>query len=234
MRHATQDAPGVVLSQLALPVRSTPLEDERCSRIFSAPEICRRMPATMARREDRAAAEQTARQTGASAPTALNPHPKELTMHQEFTTTSTRQPKQTSTLATARNILSATEVGDRKIRTRIAKGPKASHCSSKAAEQGTSSSCPSALSTRRSCSTPPTKTLLLMLSAETLPTGSVRRSEFSPSRPCMAGKPTRGLRLRVLNKPSGTAPAPKPAPEPDAPWPDQAGDPGPDFGEAAE
>jgi hypothetical protein len=49
-----------------------------------------------------------------------------------------------------------------------------------------------------------------------------------------AGKPTRGLRLRVLNKPSGTAPAAKPAPQPDTPWPDQAGDPGPDFIEAAE
>ncbi len=45
----------------------------------------------------------------------------------------------------------------------------------------------------------------------------------------MGGKPTRGLRLRVLNKPSGTAPSPKPVPKPDLPWPDEAGDPGPDF-----
>jgi hypothetical protein len=36
----------------------------------------------------------------------------------------------------------------------------------------------------------------------------------------MSGKATRGLRLRVLNKPSG--PAPKP-------WPDEADDPGPEF-----
>jgi hypothetical protein len=51
----------------------------------------------------------------------------------------------------------------------------------------------------------------------------------------MAGKPTRGLRLRVLNKPSGTAPAPKPAPKPDTPpWPEQADDPGADFLDAAE
>jgi len=65
----------------------------------------------------------------------------------------------------------------------------------------------------------------------------------------MAGKPTRGVRLRVLNRPS-TAPAakaiPKPPPAPTpapaaaaetAPWPDEPGDPGPgiiDFGEAAE
>jgi hypothetical protein len=48
----------------------------------------------------------------------------------------------------------------------------------------------------------------------------------------MGGQATRGLRLRVLNKPSvtaGTAPSPKPAPKPDVPWPDEAGDPGPDF-----
>ena len=61
----------------------------------------------------------------------------------------------------------------------------------------------------------------------------------------MAGKPMRGLRLRVLNKPLGSkpgdAPAPKPTPAPSAaeaaPWPDESGDPGPDtidFGEAAE
>lgn len=50
----------------------------------------------------------------------------------------------------------------------------------------------------------------------------------------MGGKVTRGLRLRVLNKPSGPAPVPKPAPKPDAPWPDEAGDPGLDFIDAAE
>jgi hypothetical protein len=64
-----------------------------------------------------------------------------------------------------------------------------------------------------------------------------------------AGKPTKGLRLRVLNKPrsnGGTAPAPTPSPAPAPtpaataeapPWPEEKGDPGPDFvdfGEAAE
>jgi hypothetical protein len=43
------------------------------------------------------------------------------------------------------------------------------------------------------------------------------------------GKPTRGLRLRVLPKP-----APKPAAAKEVPWPDQPGDPGPDFNQAAE
>jgi hypothetical protein len=46
----------------------------------------------------------------------------------------------------------------------------------------------------------------------------------------MAGKATRGLRLRVLNKPS----APVARPKPDAPWPDEPGDPGPDFIDTAE
>jgi hypothetical protein len=50
----------------------------------------------------------------------------------------------------------------------------------------------------------------------------------------MAGKPTKGLRLRVLNKPSGTAPTSKQVPKPDLPWPDEAGDPGPDRIDAAE
>ena len=50
----------------------------------------------------------------------------------------------------------------------------------------------------------------------------------------MAGKATKGLRLRVLNKPSGTAPASKPVPKPDLPWPDETGDPGPEFIDAAE
>jgi hypothetical protein len=64
----------------------------------------------------------------------------------------------------------------------------------------------------------------------------------------MSGKPTRGVRMRVLNKPLGrkpgdAAPAPKRGPTPTpaaaeaAPWPDEPGDPGPDvmdFDEAAE
>jgi hypothetical protein len=51
----------------------------------------------------------------------------------------------------------------------------------------------------------------------------------------MAGKPTRGVRLRVLNKPSGAAPVAKPAPKPHTPpWPEDAEDPGPEFVEAAE
>lgn len=50
----------------------------------------------------------------------------------------------------------------------------------------------------------------------------------------MAGKATRGLRLRVLNKPSGTTPVAKPEPQAAVPWPDQADDPGPNFSGTAE
>jgi hypothetical protein len=50
----------------------------------------------------------------------------------------------------------------------------------------------------------------------------------------MGGKATRGLRLRVLNKPTGTAPVSKPASKPDTPWSEQADDPGPEFIDAAE
>ena len=56
-----------------------------------------------------------------------------------------------------------------------------------------------------------------------------------------SGKPTRGLRLRVLNKPATTPPpkasaqpAPKPAAAEAKPWPDQPDDPGSDFVDAAE
>jgi hypothetical protein len=50
----------------------------------------------------------------------------------------------------------------------------------------------------------------------------------------MGGKATRGLRLRVLYTPATAAPPSGPAPKPDAPWPDEADDPGPEFVEAAE
>jgi hypothetical protein len=56
-----------------------------------------------------------------------------------------------------------------------------------------------------------------------------------------SGKPTRGLRLRVLNKPATTPPpkasaqpAPKLAAAEETRWPDQPDDPGPEFIDAAE
>jgi len=53
------------------------------------------------------------------------------------------------------------------------------------------------------------------------------------------GRPTRGLRLRVLNKPvttpkAASMPALKPAATEETDWSDEPGDPGPDFKEAAE
>jgi hypothetical protein len=53
------------------------------------------------------------------------------------------------------------------------------------------------------------------------------------------GKPTKGLRLRVLSVPKAAA-APKvakptkPAPAEEASWPEEEGDPGPEYTEAAE
>jgi hypothetical protein len=56
-----------------------------------------------------------------------------------------------------------------------------------------------------------------------------------------AGKPTKGLRLQVLKKPAAAAPkpippqpAPKQAATGEGPWPDQSDDPGPDLINAAE
>jgi hypothetical protein len=53
------------------------------------------------------------------------------------------------------------------------------------------------------------------------------------------GKPTRGLRLKVLSAPRAAAkPTPKPtqpaAAVEETPWPEEEGDPGPEFTEAAE
>jgi hypothetical protein len=53
-----------------------------------------------------------------------------------------------------------------------------------------------------------------------------------------AGKPAKGLRLRVLSPPKAAPVAkpkpPKPVTTETAPWPDQEGDPGPEFIDAAE
>lgn len=83
------------------------------------------------------------------------------------------------------NYLNATAQGDRKTGPR-SRGSTKKHCRSKVAGQKPSSSCPLPPSTRKWCSTLPTKTLLLMNSAATLPIGLVSRSDCSPSRPIWA------------------------------------------------
>jgi hypothetical protein len=132
--------------------------------------------------------------------------------------------------------LSAMEVGDRKIRTKIARIRKQA-----LQQQGGGTKTKFILSF-----TTLDKEMVLNATNKTILVDALGRNPADwigtevglftePTN--MAGKPTRGLRLRVLNKPSGTAgtaPAPKPAPKPDIPWPEQADDPGPEFIDAAE
>jgi hypothetical protein len=129
--------------------------------------------------------------------------------------------------------LSATEVGDRKIRTKIARIRKEA-----LPQQGGGTKTKFVMSF-----TTVDKEMVLNATNKTILVDALGRTPANwvgaevglltePTN--MAGKPTRGLRLRVLNKPSDIAAAPKRAPKPDAPWPDEAGDPGPDFIDSAE
>jgi hypothetical protein len=129
--------------------------------------------------------------------------------------------------------LSATEVGPRKIRTRIARVRKQA-----LPQQGGGTRTKFILSF-----TTVDKELVLNVTNKNVLVDALGRNPADwigaeiglfTEPTVMAGKATRGLRLRVLNKPSEPAPAPKPAPKPDAPWPDEVGDPGPDFIDAAE
>ena len=129
--------------------------------------------------------------------------------------------------------LSATEVGDRKIRTKIARIRKQA-----LQQQGGGTRTKFILSFGTL-----DKELVLNTTNKTVLVDGLGRNPADwigaeiglfTEPTVMAGKATKGLRLRVLNKPSGTASAAKPAPKPDTPWPDQADDPGPDFVEAAE
>ena len=129
--------------------------------------------------------------------------------------------------------LSATEVGDRKIRTRIARVRKQA-----LQQQGDGTRTKFVLSLANI-----DKELVLNATNKTSLVDGLGRNPANwigaevgifTEPTIMAGKATRGLRLRVLNRPSEPAQASKPAPKPDTPWPDQADDPGPDFIEAAE
>ena len=130
--------------------------------------------------------------------------------------------------------LSATEVGDRKIRTKIARVRKQA-----LPQQGGGTKTKFVLS----FTTIDKEMVLNATNKNTLveelgrnPADWIDADVGLFTQPTnMAGKPTRGLRLRVLNKPSSAAPTQKPASKPDAPpWPEQADDPGADFLDAAE
>lgn len=130
--------------------------------------------------------------------------------------------------------LSAIEVGDRKLRTKIARVRKQA-----LPQQGGGTKTKFVLSF-----TTVDKELVLNATNKNILVDALGRNPADwigaevglftePTN--MGGKPTRGVRLRMLKKPSNTAPAQKPAPKPDTPpWPEQADDPGADFLEAAE
>jgi hypothetical protein len=133
--------------------------------------------------------------------------------------------------------LSATEVGDRKIKTRIARVRKEA-----LQQQGGATRNKFVLG----CATLDKEIVLNSTNKNALvedlgrnPADWIGAEVGIYTEPTTyAGKPTRGLRLRVLNRPV-IAPKSKPAPQPAGtelatPWPDQPGDPGADFVEAAE
>ena len=147
--------------------------------------------------------------------------------------------------------LSATELGDKKIRTRILRVKKEPMRGQDGREKNKFILSFSNVDKSLVANATNIKTLVDALGKA--PSGWLNADIGIFTEPTtMAGKPTRGVRLRVLGKPSNTAPAPAPAPRPAraptpapaaaaeaTPWPDEPGDPGPtdgfvDFGEKLE
>jgi hypothetical protein len=136
--------------------------------------------------------------------------------------------------------LSATEVGNRRIRTKIARVRK-----EPLPQQGggTKTKFILAFSTLDKEMVLNSTNINTLIDALGKPPSGWKGAEVGiytePTK--YGGKPTRGLRLTVLNKPA-TAPPPKasaqPAPElaaaEETQWPNQPDDPGPDFIDAAE
>jgi hypothetical protein len=137
--------------------------------------------------------------------------------------------------------LSATEVGNRKIRTKIARVRKEA-----LPQQGGGTKTKlilafTSLDKEMVQNSTNINTLVAALGKDPSGWKDAEVGIFTEST-MFGGKPTKGLRLRVLNKPAAM-PAPKPVPPrpapkaaaaEEAPWPDQPGDPGPDFIDAAE
>jgi hypothetical protein len=143
--------------------------------------------------------------------------------------------------------LSATELGDKKIRSRILKVKKEPLRGQDGKEKNKFILSFSNLDKSLVANATNIKTLVDALGKA--PSGWLNADVGIFTEPTMmAGKTTRGVRLRVLGKPPSAAPAPTPAPKPPAPaptakdaapWPDEPGDPGPtddfvDFGEKLE
>jgi hypothetical protein len=131
--------------------------------------------------------------------------------------------------------LSATELGDKKIRTRILKVKKERLRGQDGKEKPKFILWFNNLDKGLVLNATNIKTLVDALGKT--PSGWLNAELGIFTEPTMmAGKPTRGVRLLVLGKPPGPAPAPVPAPKPPAPtptatepapWPDDPDDPGP-------
>jgi hypothetical protein len=167
-------------------------------------------------------------------------------MYQEFNDNDTPSEADLD-LCYGSKFLSATELGDKKIRSRILKVKKEPLRGQDGKEKNKFILSFSNLDKSLVANATNIKTLVDALGKA--PSGWLNAEVAIFTEPTMmAGKPTRGVRLRVLGKPPGAAPAPAPALKPPAPaptakdaapWPDEPGDPGPtddfvDFGEKLE
>lgn len=134
--------------------------------------------------------------------------------------------------------LSATEVGDRKIKTRIAKVRKEA-----LQQQGGTTRNKFVLAfaslDKEMVLNATNKTNLVDALGRTPADWIGAEVGIYTDLTTFGGKPTKGLRLRVLNKPvtrskAASKPVFKPAASEETPWSDEPGNPGPDFNEAAE
>ena len=164
---------------------------------------------------------------------------KDLIMYQEFNDHDTPSEADLD-LCYGSKFLSATELGDKKIRTRILKVKKEPLRGQDGKEKNKFILSFSNVDKSLVANATNIKTLVDALGKA--PSGWLNADVGIFTEPTtMAGKPTRGVRLRVLGNPAPARKPPAPAPTATeaAPWPDEPGDPGPtddfvDFGEKPE
>ena len=168
----------------------------------------------------------------------LNPHLKAMTMNDFTDDTDTPTEADLDALYGSK-YLSAADIGDKKIRTKITKVSKAV-----LQQQGGQARAKFILSFATT-----DKTMVLNVTNKNILVDALGRNPADwigvevgilAEPTTYAGKPTRGLRLRVLNRPVAM-PTPKPAAKPaataswEAPWDDDRdGDAVPDFGETVQ
>jgi hypothetical protein len=169
--------------------------------------------------------------TGADAPPNQYPRTgKDLIMDREFNDHDTPSEADVE-LCYRSKFISASELGDKKIRTRILKVKKEPLRGQDGKEKNKFILSFSNLDKSLVANATNVKTHIDSLGKA--PSGWLNADVgIFTEATMMGGKPTRGVRLRVLGKPPAAAPAPKPPasalPATDAaPWPDESGYPGP-------